>query len=192
MTAPRPEGYSTGEGYATGDSYATGEDYATGTAGSTSAGSTAAGSTVTGSAGGYDSDPHGVSDVSVGQLLGAVTEDLSTLMRQEIALAKAEMTVEAKKAGQAAGMFGGAGFAGYLAVLFVSIALWQFLNNVMDSGLSALIVAVLWAVVGAALFVVGRNKAREINPTPERTVETAKQIPDALKPNDPSHSKETR
>jgi hypothetical protein len=89
-------------------------------------------------------------------------------------------------------MFGGAGFAGYLAVLFVSIALWQFLNNVMDSGLSALIVAVLWGVVGAALFVVGRNKAREINPTPERTVETAKQIPDALKPANPSHPKETR
>ena len=166
MTAPMSEGY---EGYS-----------------ATTAGSTASGAD-TGTA-----DPHGVSDVSVGQLLGAVTEDLSTLMRQEIALAKAEMTVEAKKAGQAAGMFGGAGFAGYLAVLFVSIAAWQFLNNVLDSGVSALIVALVWAAIGAVLFVVGRNKAREINPTPERTVETAKQIPDALKPANPSHAEEIR
>jgi hypothetical protein len=183
MTAPRPEGYSTNEGFATGEGYATGDAYSASTAGSTAVGGADTG----------NGDPHGVADVSVGQLLGAVTEDLSTLMRQEIALAKAEMTVEAKKAGQAAGMFGGAGFAGYLAVLFVSIAAWQFLNNVLDSGVSALIVALVWAAVGAALFVVGRNKAREINPTPERTVETAKQIPDALKPANPSsHSKETR
>ena len=133
-----------------------------------------------------------MSDVSVGQLLGAVTEDLSTLMRQELELAKAELRVEAKKAGQAAGMFGGAGFAGYLAVLFVSIALWQFMDNVMDSGLAALIVAVLWGILAAVLFTVGRSKAKQINPTPERTVETAKKVPDALEPNSPSHAEETR
>jgi hypothetical protein len=165
---------------------------ATGSAGTGGAGVSSMGSGSTGGAstgGSYGTSD--VSDVSVGQLLGAVTEDLSTLMRQELELAKAELRVEAKKAGQAAGMFGGAGFAGYLAVLFVSIALWQFMDNVMDSGLAALIVAVLWGVVGAVLFARGRSKAKEIN-SPERTVETAKQVPGALKPNSPSHAEETR
>lgn len=160
----------------------------TGGAGASSMGSGSTGGASTG--GSYATND--MSDVSVGQLLGAVTEDLSTLMRQELELAKAELRVEAKKAGQAAGMFGGAGFAGYLAVLFVSIALWQFMDNFMDSGLAALIVAVLWGVLGAVLFAQGRSKAKQINPTPERTVETAKQVPDALKPNSPSHAEETR
>jgi len=186
MTSPT-DGYSGSSGYA--GNTATGNT----TTGSTATGSTTAGST--GSVGGASSSGYGghdVSDVSVGQLLGAVTEDLSTLMRQELELAKAELRVEAKKAGQAAGMFGGAGFAGYLAVLFVSIALWQLLDNVMDSGLAALIVAVLWGALGAVLFVLGRSKAKQISPTPERTVETAKKVPDALKPNSPSHAEETR
>jgi hypothetical protein len=166
---------------------------ATGSAGTGSGGAGSMGSGSTGGAstgGSYGTND--MSDVSVGQLLGAVTEDLSTLMRQELELAKAELRVEAKKAGQAAGMFGGAGFAGYLAVLFVSIALWQFMDNVMDSGLAALIVAVLWGIPAAVLFSMGRSKAKQINPTPERTVETAKKVPDALKPNSPSHAEETR
>ena len=50
---------------------------------------------------------------SVGALIGEVTKDLSTLMRQELELAKVEMKAEAKKAGQGAGMFAAAGFAGY-------------------------------------------------------------------------------
>jgi hypothetical protein len=181
MTTPT-DGYSGGTG-----------STATGSAGAGGAGATSMGAGSTGGAstsGSYGAND--MSDVSVGQLLGAVTEDLSTLMRQELELAKAELRVEAKKAGQAAGMFGGAGFAGYFAVLFVSIALWQFMANVMDSGLAALIVAVLWGVLGAVLFVVGRSKAKQINPTPERTVETAKKVPDALKPASPSHAEETR
>ena len=124
-----------------------------------------------------------VEGVSVGQLLGEVSRDLSTLMRQELELAKAELKVEAKKAGQGAGMFGAAGFAGYMVLLFLSIALWWALENVMDAGLAALIVAVIWAVIGAVAFVVGRKKFREVNPKPERTVETLQQVPGALKPN---------
>lgn len=122
-----------------------------------------------------------VENVSVGDLLGNVSRDLSTLMRQELALAKAELKVEAAKAGKAAGMFGGAGFAGYMVLLFLSFALWWALANVMDEGLAALIVAVLWGVIGAVLYVTGRGKLREMNPKPERTVDTLKQVPDALK-----------
>jgi hypothetical protein len=51
----------------------------------------------------------------------------------------------------------------------------------MDEGWAALIVAVLWAVVGAVLFVTGRKKLREVHPKPERTVDTLKEVPDALK-----------
>ena len=118
---------------------------------------------------------------SVGELIGEVTNDLSTLMRQEMTLAKAEIKEEVAKTGKAAGMFGGAGLAGYMLVLFLSIALWWGLANVMDEAWAALIVAVLWGIVAAVLFVTGRKKMREVNPKPERTVSTLKEVPDALK-----------
>ena len=124
-----------------------------------------------------------VEGTSVGQLIGEVTKDLSTLMRQELDLAKAELKVEAKKAGQGAGMFGLAGFAGYMVALFVSFALWWFLENFMDAGLAALIVAVLWGIVAAVGFFQGKKKFQQVNPKPERTVETLQQVPGALKPN---------
>jgi hypothetical protein len=124
-----------------------------------------------------------VEGTSVGQLIGEVTKDLSILMRQELELAKVEVKAEAKKAGQGAGMFGAAGFAGYMVLMFLSFALWWALANVMDVGLAALIVAVLWGVIGAVAFVMGRKKFQEVNPKPERTVETLQQVPGALKPN---------
>jgi hypothetical protein len=122
-----------------------------------------------------------VGDVSFGELLGNVSQDLSTLLRQELALAKAELKTEAGKAGKSAGMLGAAGFAGYMVVLFASIAVWWALANVMDEGLSALIVAAIWAVAGGVLYSAGRRRLREMNPKPERTVDTLKQVPDALK-----------
>ncbi|WP_375474699.1 phage holin family protein [uncultured Jatrophihabitans sp.] len=125
-----------------------------------------------------DSD---IREVSVGQLLGDVTRDLSTLMRQEVELAKAEVKAEVAKAGKGAGMLGGAGFAGYMVVLFLSFALWWGLANAMDVGWAALIVAVVWAAIGAVLFVVGRGTLRKVNPKPERTVETVREVPGAFK-----------
>jgi hypothetical protein len=122
-----------------------------------------------------------VSGVSVGDLIGNVTRDLSTLMRQELALAQAELKTEAAKTGKAAGTLGGAGAAGYFVVLFLSLALWAALSNVMDAGWAGLIVALLWAVIAAVLFVTGRNKLREVHPKPERTVDTLSNVPDALK-----------
>ena len=122
-----------------------------------------------------------VGDASVGELIGEVTQDLSTLMRQELALAKAEVKQEAVKAGRAGGMLGAAGFAGYMVLLFASFAAWWGLAEVMPSGWAALIVAAIWAVIGAVLFVMGRQRMREINPKPERTVETVSEIPETLK-----------
>lgn len=128
-----------------------------------------------------------VENVSIGDLLGNVSQDLSTLLRQELALAKAELKTEATKAGKGAGMLGASGFAGYMVVLFASIALWWALANVMDEGLSALIVAVLWAVIAGVLYSAGRRKLRDINPRPERTVDTLKQVPDAIKDSEDDH-----
>jgi Putative Actinobacterial Holin-X, holin superfamily III len=122
-----------------------------------------------------------VGAASVGELVGEVSQDLSTLMRQELALAKAEVKQEAVKAGRAAGMLGAAGFAGYMVLLFASIAAWWGLAEVMPQGWAALIVTAVWAVIGAVLFAMGRQRMREVNPAPERTTETVKELPDTLK-----------
>jgi len=123
-----------------------------------------------------------VSDSSVGELFGRVTQDLSVLMRQELELAKAEVRQEVTKSGKAAGLLGGAGFAGYMVLLFASIALWWGLSNVMDQGWAALIVTAIWAVIGAVLYTTGRRQMKEVHPKPERTVETVRELPGALKP----------
>lgn len=118
---------------------------------------------------------------SVGALISEVTADLSKLMRQELELAKVEVKEEAAKTGKAAGMLGGAGFAGYMAIFFASIALWWGLANVMDEAWAALIVTVLWGIAAAVLASMGRKKMREVRPKPEKTIETLKEVPDALK-----------
>lgn len=122
-----------------------------------------------------------VENASLGDLVSEVTKDLSTLMRQELDLAKAELRQEAVKSGKAAGALGTAGLAGYLALLFLSFALWWGLANVMDASWAALIVAALWAVAGVILYSVGRRKLQEVRPVPERTVDTLKEVPDALR-----------
>ncbi|MEE1938901.1 phage holin family protein [Streptomyces sp. TRM 70361] len=113
-------------------------------------------------------------DRSIGELLSAVTSDAQKLFRQEIELAKAEIREEATKAGKAAGMFGGAGFAGYMTALFASLAIVFALANVMDWGWAALIVTALWAAAAVVLYVMGRSRMREVS-KPERTVETLKE-----------------
>ncbi|GAB2736516.1 phage holin family protein [Amycolatopsis magusensis] len=122
-----------------------------------------------------------VSDVSVGELMSNVMRDLSTLVRQEVTLAKAELKTEAAKAGKGAGLLSGAGLAGYMVLLFLSLALWWALANVMDQGWAALIVAGLWAVAGGVLLATGRRELRRVKPKPEQTVETLQQVPGALK-----------
>ncbi|WP_129840625.1 phage holin family protein [Streptomyces sp. RFCAC02] len=114
-------------------------------------------------------------DPSVGELLSDVTSDVETLFRQETALAKAEIREEATKAGTSAGMFGGAGFAGYLVVVFVSLAGMFALAHVMDEVWAALIVAAFWAVVGLVLFTKGRARMRSFSPAPTKTVDTLKE-----------------
>jgi hypothetical protein len=120
-------------------------------------------------------------ETSVGELIGDISNDLSQLFRQEMELAKAELKQEATKAGKAAGMLGGAGFAGYLAVVLLSLALVFGLGNVMDPGWAALIVAVVWGVIGAVLYAAGRKKLKTVDPMPRRTVDTIKEDAQWLK-----------
>jgi Flp pilus assembly protein TadB len=122
-----------------------------------------------------------VAETSVGELIGNISNDLSQLFRQEVELAKAELKQEASKAGKAAGMLGGAGFAGYLAVVLLSFALVFALSNVMDPAWAALIVAVIWAIIGAVLYMNGRKKLQTVDPVPRRTVDTIKEDAQWLK-----------
>ncbi|GAA3921468.1 phage holin family protein [Actinoplanes auranticolor] len=122
-----------------------------------------------------------VGETSVGELIGNISNDLSTLFRQEVELAKVELKEEAGKAGKAAGMLGAAAFAGYLVLVLLSFALVAALSNVMDPGWAALIVAVLWGIVGAVLYSNGRKKLKTVDPTPRRTVDTLKEDAQWLK-----------
>ncbi len=115
-------------------------------------------------------------------LISEVTKDFSTLMRQELALAKAEMKVEAAKAGKGAGMLGAAGLAGYFLLLFLSLALMWAIGDLLGHiAWGALVVALLWGIAAAVLASMGRKKLQQVNPKPERTVETLQEVPDALK-----------
>ena len=101
-------------------------------------------------------------------------ESLSTPMHQEFALVKAEIRKEARKAARPAGMYGGAGFAGYMVLLFVSFAIWTGLATVMPSATAAIIVAVIWAIVGAVLYTFGRRQMREVYQKPASTTGTVR------------------
>ena len=121
---------------------------------------------------------------SIGALVADISADLSTLVRQEVELAKAEVRSSATHAAKGAGMLGGAGVAAHFAVLFLSVALWWAIGTGIGSrAWAAVIVAALWAVVAGVLAAVGRRNLKEVQGVP-RTVETAKKVPEALKGNE--------
>jgi uncharacterized membrane protein YqjE len=123
-----------------------------------------------------DSGPTRLSmDESVGELVSQLTTDLGELTRQELALAKAELQAEAKKAGKGAGMLGGAALAGWMVAIFLSFTVMWALDEAMDLIWAALIVAVVWAVVAAVLAMKGRKELQEVNPKPDQTVESLKE-----------------
>ena len=131
-------------------------------------------------------------DTSVGHLVGEVAKDLSTLMRQELALAKAEAQQSAKKAGMGAGLLGGAAWAAHFVLLFGSLALWWVLGALIGEGdrepalgWAALIVMLLWAAVAGVLALRGKKELKKTKGLPQ-TAESLKKIPDALKGQDRS------
>ena len=118
---------------------------------------------------------------SLGDLLGEVTRDLSTLMRQEVELAKAEAKQSATRAGKGGGMLAGAGVAGHFVLLFLSLALMFALGAIMPLGWAAVILAVIWGITAAILASTGRKELKQIKGLPQ-TGETLSEIPPTLKP----------
>jgi Flp pilus assembly protein TadB len=116
-----------------------------------------------------------VEDTSLGEIVGRLASDFSRLMRAEIALAKAEAKEEAKEAGKGVGLLAGAGYAGHLLVLFLSLAVMFGLGHWMPLGWAALIVAVIWGIVAFVLQSSGRKNLKRATPPMPETVETLKE-----------------
>jgi hypothetical protein len=112
---------------------------------------------------------------SMGDLLKQLSQETATLVRKEMELAKAEVSEKGKKAGVGAGMFGGAGVAGLLALGAFTTFLIALLATAMEVWIAALIVTALWAAVAGVLALVGRGKVQEATPPVEQTVETIKE-----------------
>jgi hypothetical protein len=119
-------------------------------------------------------------ELSLGDRFSNVTRDISTLMRQEVALAKAEASESASRAGKGIGLLAGAAVAGFFVLMFLSISLWRALGNETGYGWSALIVAVIWAIIAAILAVVGKKALQQVRGVPQTTDSLGK-IPNALK-----------
>lgn len=124
---------------------------------------------------------------SLGEVMGDLTRNVSTLLQQEVALAKAELRQSGQRAGKGIGMFAGAAVAGLLFLVFLSVWAWQALAPHIGYAVSALIVAVVWAIIAAVLVVVGRKELQRIRGL-QQTGETLSKVPNALK----GHEEENR
>jgi uncharacterized membrane protein YqjE len=111
-----------------------------------------------------------------GELLRELSDHTTTLVRQEIELAKAELGEKGKKAGLGAGMFGGAGLFGVFALAALTTCIIVALDSAMPLWLAALIVAVVYGAIGAVLALQGRTKVQEAGPpVPEQATESVKE-----------------
>lgn len=116
------------------------------------------------------------SDKSLGELVAAATADLSSLLRQEVGLAKVEIKREVKQAGKTAGGFGAAAVMGALGGLFLSIALAYGFSSLYGGdhvGLGFLTVGGIYLVIAGAAALFGRSNLKKVGP-PEKTIETVK------------------
>jgi hypothetical protein len=111
----------------------------------------------------------------IGELLKQLSEETSTLVKQELALARAELEAQGKRAGMGAGMLGGAGVAGLLTLGALTATLIALLDTAMATWVAALIVTVVWAAIAGVLALQGRNKIKEATPPAPQTVETVKE-----------------
>jgi len=108
-------------------------------------------------------------DRSLKELFGDVTSEVTTLLRQEVALARVELRDEAQRAGKAAGGFAGAGFAGWMSAVLLSLAVAWLLDQAMNRALAFALVGIAWAVAALILFKIGRREMRNVRPLPKTT-----------------------
>ena len=135
----------------------------------------------------HDTPPDELRERPIGDLVKQLASQTSTLVRQELDLAKAEMSAKAATAGKGAGLIGGAAVTGLLAAGALTACLILVLSEAMDAWLAALIVAVVMGAVAAVLGLAGRNKVRQATPAvPEQTVETVKEDVEWAKTRTPS------
>jgi uncharacterized membrane protein len=113
---------------------------------------------------------------STADLLKQLSDQTTTLVKQELDLAKAEMAEKGKQAGKGIGLFSGAGLFGLGAFLALTTAIIAVLATAMDVWIAALIVAVVYGIVAAVLAKSGQSQIKEAAPAaPEQTVETLKE-----------------
>jgi hypothetical protein len=113
---------------------------------------------------------------STGELLKQLSNETTTLVKQEIELLKAELAAKAKPAGVGAGMFGGAGLFGLGAFLALTAFFIALLDGAVPIWAAALIVAAVYAAIAGVLALTGRQKVREATPVaPERTIDSVKE-----------------
>lgn len=119
---------------------------------------------------------------TLGQLVASATQDISTLVRSEIALAKAEVSVQVKKAGVGGGLLAGAAVVGFYSVYFIFITMAEGIQALgLPRWLSFLIVTVFMLIVAGVLALLGVRKMKTVKPTPEKTISEAQETVAALK-----------
>jgi Putative Actinobacterial Holin-X, holin superfamily III len=112
----------------------------------------------------------------IGELMKQLAQETTTLVRQEIELAKAEVSEKGKKTGVGVGILGAAGVVGLLAAGALTAFLILLLDLAMPAWTAALIVTAVYAAVAFVLYLRGREKVQEAGkPVPEQTIETVKE-----------------
>jgi uncharacterized membrane protein YqjE len=115
-------------------------------------------------------------DQPIARLLKQLAEETSTLVRQELELAKAEMREKGKKAGPGLGMIGGAGLVALLAAGSLTAFLILALDGVMPNWAAAAIVTAVYSLVAAVLYLRGKERVDDVgSPAPRQTIETLKE-----------------
>jgi uncharacterized membrane protein YqjE len=118
----------------------------------------------------------GAADRSMADLMRQLSEQTSALVRQELELARAELTEKGKQAGIGIGMFGAAGVVALFAVGGLTATLILLLSKAVDAWLAALIVTAVYGAIAGILALAGRTRVeRGVPPVPEQTVETVKE-----------------
>jgi Putative Actinobacterial Holin-X, holin superfamily III len=120
-------------------------------------------------------------DPTIGKLVGDVSNDVSSLIRSEIALAKTELKFSAKAGGVGLGLFAAAAFLLVLAVIMLSVAIAYFINFTgLDLAWCFLIVFGFYALVAAVLGLIGYRSVRKVR-GPEASIEQLKETKAVLK-----------
>ena len=124
-----------------------------------------------------DRNGHGdLRERPVGELVKELSEHTRTLVRQELQLARLELTEKGKRAGIGLGMFGGTGLFAFYAFGALTACFVLALDTAMAGWLAALIVAVAYAAIAGVLALIGRNKVQEAGPpVPEQAAESVKE-----------------